>query len=157
MKKVLLIAAAIVMFIPFVSGQSNVEEVEFFQSIFGSEKKAIVAEFINLEGEAKDAFWTAYDEYEIQRKAFGKNRIALLEKYAETYEGMTDTQTDEIMASTSKQMKSLNKLIDTYYKKIKKSSGSKSAAQFFQLEHYFLSVVRLSILETIPLIGELDN
>ena len=61
-------------------------------------------------------FWTTYDEYEAERKTLGKNRVALLEKYAETYEGMTDVQTDEMMAA-----------------------------------------IRLSILESIPVIGELDN
>jgi hypothetical protein len=157
MRKLFVVAAALFMFIPFVSGQSNVEEIEYFQAIFGSEKKAIVAAFVNLEGDAIKAFWTTYDQYETERKTLGKNRMVLLEKYAETYEGMTDEQTDEIIAAMSKQRKSLDKLIDSYYKKIKKVSGSKAAAQFFQLEHYFLAAIRLSILENIPVIGELDN
>jgi hypothetical protein len=31
--------------------QINKEEIEYFQSIFGMEKKALVADFIKLEGE----------------------------------------------------------------------------------------------------------
>ena len=157
MRKLFFVAAALFMFIPFVSGQSNAEEVEYFQAIFGSEKKSVVAAFVKLEGDPKEAFWTTYDQYETERKTLGKNRVALLEKYAETYEGMTDEQTDEIIAAMIKQGKSVNKLIDSNYKKIKKVSGSKAAAQFFQLEHYFLAAIRLSILENIPVIGELDN
>jgi hypothetical protein len=47
--------------------------------------------------------------------------------------------------------------MDQYYKKIKKASGSKVAAQFFQLEGYFLTQIRAAIFEEIPYIGEFDN
>ena len=43
-----------------------------------------------------------------------------------------------------------------YYGKIKKGAGVKSASQFYELEGYFLSLVRCTILENIPFIGELD-
>ncbi|MEN8157146.1 MAG: hypothetical protein ABFS10_09350 [Bacteroidota bacterium] len=157
MKRLFFVVAAMLLITPLVSGQSNTEEVEYFQAIFGSEKKSIVSEFVHLEGDVKDAFWATYDAYETERKTLGKNRVALLEKYAETYQDMTDEETDEMMASMSKQMKSIDKLIDSYYKKIKKVSGSKAAAQFFHLEHFFLSAIRLSVLESIPVIGELGD
>lgn len=157
MKKIVFALVALAMIAPRVTAQSNAEEVEFFQSLFGSEKKYIVASFIQLEGEAKDAFWALYDEYETQRKELGKNRISLLEKYTEEYEGMSDEQADAMMAAFTKQMKSTDKLVGSYYKKIRKASGSKSAAQFFHLEHFFLSAIRVSLLESIPVIGELGD
>ena len=49
MEKLIITAIAFLLFIPLASAQSNVEEVEFFQSIFGSEKKAIMADVPNLE------------------------------------------------------------------------------------------------------------
>ena len=157
MKKLFFIAIAALMMAPMAKSQSNAEEVDFFQSIFGSEKKAMVSSFINLDGEAKDAFWTNYDLYEADRKSLGKDRITLLDKYADEYEGMTDEQTDEIMKEMQGLAKANEKLILSYYKKIKKASGSKAAAQFYHLENYFLSAIRLSILESIPVIGEFDD
>ena len=157
MKKLFFIALAMLMIAPMAKAQSNAEEVDFFQSIFGSEKKAMVAAFIQLDGAAKDAFWTNYDLYETERKALGKDRIALLEKYAEQYDGMTDEQTDAIMAEMIKLGNATDKLIDTYYKKIRKTSGAKAAAQFYHLENYFLSAIRATILESIPVIGEFDD
>ncbi|MNC99020.1 hypothetical protein D3C83_171650 [compost metagenome] len=50
-----------------------------------------------------------------------------------------------------------DKLIASYYKKIKKGSGVKAAAQFFQFEHYVLSKIRAELMEQIPLIGEFDK
>lgn len=157
MKKVTFILVAIMMIAPMAKSQSNAEEIDFFQSIFGSEKKALVASFINLEGEANTAFWANYDLYETERKALGKTRIALLNKYAEEYDGMTDEQTDELTLEMIKLGKSNTKLIESYYKKIKKTSGSKAAAQFFHLENYFAAAIRATILENIPVIGEFDN
>ena len=69
---------------------------------------------------------------------------------------MTDEKAEELMKQIMKQKKSLDKLIDKYYKKTKKTSGVKDAAQFYQIENYILSAIRLQILDSIPFIGELD-
>lgn len=50
----------------FANAQSNNEEVDFYQSIFGMEKKAVVADFLNLE--ESNPFWALYDEYEAREK-----------------------------------------------------------------------------------------
>ena len=136
--------------------QSNAEEIDFLQSIIGGEKKEVVADFIQLEGASSDAFWGLYDAYEVERKALGKNRISLLERYASEYEGISDVETDNLVMEAQKLAKGNEKLINSYYKKIKKASGSKAAAQFYQIENYFQALTRTTILENIPLIGELD-
>ena len=156
MKKLVLSIAVCVMAFQMGQAQSNAEEVEFLQSIIGGEKKSVVAEFIQLEGPQKDAFWGLYDAYEVERKALGKNRLSLLEKYANEYEGISDVETDNLVMEAQKLAKGNEKLINSYYKKIKKASGSKAAAQFYHLENYFQALTRTSILENIPVIGELD-
>jgi len=139
----------------FAFAQSNKEDVDMIQSLYGKEKKTIVAEFIQLEGAQKDAFWKLYDEYETKRKELGKKRIALLEKYANSYATLDDAATKEIVTDMISLGAQTDKLIATYYKKMSKASGEKPAAQFYQLEAYLLSVIRASILEGIPFIGEL--
>ncbi len=154
MKKLLVIAAVFVSAAGFA--QSNKEDVDFVQSIYGKEKKTIVAEFIMLEGAQKDAFWKLYDDYETQRKELGKQRIALLERYANGYMTLDDATTDQIIKDMIALGAKTDKLISTYYGKIKKASGVKAAAQFVQLEAYLAAVIRASILDTIPFIGELN-
>ena len=78
------------------------------------------------------------------------------EKYAKEFEGISDVETDNIVMEAQKLAKGNEKLINSYYKKIKKASGSKAAAQFYHLENYFNSLTRTTILENIPVIGELD-
>ena len=137
--------------------QSNKEEIELFQSVFGMEKKAIVEEFVQVDGEAKTAFWNLYDQYEAERKAHGQKRIALLNKYAENYLSLDDASTEEIMNEIISLGKEYDKIIQKYYKSIKKSCGIKPAAQFFQIEAYFQSAIRKTIFESIPLIGEIEK
>jgi hypothetical protein len=143
------------LFTTYALSQSNKEEIEYIQAVFGMEKKAALAEFIDLESDTP--FWALYDEYETQRKELGKARLDLLEKYVNNYENISDVVTDDLIKQMQAQKKSLDKLIDTYYKKTKKTAGSKAAAQFYQFENYMLSAVRLEVLKSIPFIGELDN
>jgi len=156
MKKILLTTAMVALTF-FAFSQSNKEEVDLEQATFGKDKKAMAAEFIQLEGAQKDAFWTTYDEYETKRKALGKQRIDLLHKYVDNYATLDDATTDNIVKEMMKLQVQTDKLIATYYDKVKKGSGVKAAAQFYQFENYILAAIRSAIMENIPLIGEADQ
>ncbi|MCO5725407.1 hypothetical protein [Robiginitalea marina] len=157
MKTVLISMSVLILGILSGRAQSNVEEIDFIQSIFGAEKKQITSMFINLEGQQADAFWKLYDEYEVKRKLLGKERFELIRRYAEEYSGITAEQTDELMGKAIKLRNANNKLVDTYYKKIRKAAGSIAAAQFHQLESYIQAEIRTELFESIPIIGELDD
>ena len=154
MKKSSLIVTIGILFTGFTHGQSTQEEVDYFQSIFGMGKKAVVAEFINPEGSGMESFWELYDQYEVTRKQMGQSRLELLHAYVKDYGQQNDDELDLMTKNIMKQKKSLDKLIDQYYKKIRKASGSKAAAQFYQIENYILGAIRLFILDEIPFIGE---
>jgi hypothetical protein len=156
MKKSLTVLIAIALSAMTTYSQTIKEEVDYYQSIYGMGKKALVSNFIEVEGTAADALWTFYDEYETARKELGQTRIELLAYYADSYLELNDEKTDEIIKAIVSQKKSMDKLIVKYYKKMKKAAGTKPAAQFYQLENYFLASIRMEILDNIPFIGELD-
>ncbi len=140
----------------YLQAQTNTEQVDMIQSLYGMEKKAIVAEFITLSGDKADAFWGLYDEYESKRKELGKQRIGLLERYAESYMNMDEATTESLLTEMMSLRKSTDKLLEGYVKKVKKTVDVKTAAQFYQIEEFFVSKQRSVILENIPVIGELD-
>jgi len=152
------LTATVIFFLAITAtfAQSNKEEIEFYQSIFGMEKKAIVSDFVSLEGEAATEFWTLYDAYEVERKANGQKRVEILDKYTTNYLELDDESTDALIAEAMKVRDTKNKLIKKYYKSMKKASGVKAAAQFYQLENYFASAVSITLTEQIPFIGEFD-
>lgn len=157
MKKITFLVAMLFLAVFSSFAQSNQEEIELFQSVFGMEKKAIINEFVQVNGEASVAFWNLYDKYESERKAHGQKRLDLLSTYADNYSNLDDESTEEIMSEMISLGKEYDKLIHSYYKSIKKACGVKPAAQFFQLEVYFQSAIRKVIFENIPFIGELDE
>lgn len=153
-KKAVVVLTILMACVYIAQAQTNKEELDLVQEIIGMEKKAAMAGFVNLD--EKSAFWPVYDAYELERKELGKARLNLLEKYANNYQDITDDVTADLIKQMQTQKKGLDKLIDKYYKKIKKASGTKVAAQFYQFENYILSSIRLEILEDIPFIGEFD-
>ena len=155
MKKQFLSAVLLASMALAAFSQTSVEEVDFYQSVFGMAKKTMVSDFIDLENFPEVDFWQLYDEYEVARKDLGKKRLELLETYAKAYMILNDTRTDEIIKDMATQKKNLDKLILKYYKKMSKTVGIKPAAQFYQLENYLLSAIRLEILDNIPFIGEM--
>lgn len=156
MKKILIAILVIFASLSMLNGQTAKEEIELFQSILGMEKKAAVAEVITLSGEEGTVFWNLYDNYESERKVHGQKRIDLLVKYANEYLTLNDEKMEQLIKEMMALGNEYNKLILKYYKSIKKSSGIKTAAQFYQLEVYFQSAIRMSIMEQIPFIGEFE-
>ena len=155
MKNILVFFCLLVSGLSF--GQKNNEEIDFYQALWGMEKKDIVSQFVKVDPSVKDAFWNVYDEYEMERKANGKQRIDLLTKYVNNYGTMSDEMLDQLMDDMISLGSKTDKLTASYYGKIKKVAGSKAAAQFLQLESYINSAIRTAIFEEIPFIGELGE
>jgi hypothetical protein len=149
MKKYILIIAALFL-ASFAYTQSNKEEVDFMQAAFGMDKKTVVADFVKPSAAQKDAFWKLYDEYETQRKALGKERIKLLQQYADQYLTMTGEQADTWTKKVIELQRKTDGLIATYYGKVKLISDGLVATQFYQIENYILTAIRAEVLENVP-------
>ena len=154
MKKLSLLMISMIISIASYSQSVN-EEVDFVQAAFGMEKKAVVSEFIQLSDAQSQAFWDLYDQYETTRKENGKKRVALLLQYAEQYNTMTDEQADAWTKEVIKLQMATDKLIATYYNKIKKATSATVATQFYQIENYILTGIRMEILDNVPFLGEM--
>lgn len=151
MKKYILIVA--IAFLTSVAyTQSYTEEVDLMQAAFGMAKKDLVSAFVQPSVSQADAFWALYDEYETARKELGKERIALLEQFAKQYANMTAEQADAFTTSALALQKKTDKLIATYYKKVKGISDALVATQFYQVESYILTGIRMELLSEIPFV-----
>ena len=151
MKK-LLLAATVVLFSLGLSAQQN--EVEMFQSVFKVEKKALLMDFLQLSDEEAQAFWPIYETYELERAEIGNKRIALIKKYAEQWQNMTEEQADALVAESFALRAQRDKLQKKYYKKMKKAVGALRAAQFVQFERFVQTQIDSELDNNMPLIGE---
>jgi hypothetical protein len=149
MKKLFLITAAIFM-VSFAYSQSNKDEITLMQAAFGMDKQSVVAEFVKPSPAEKDAFWKIYDEYELKRKELGKQRIALLEEYADQYLTMSGVDAAAWTKKVIALQKKTDDLISTYFAKVNKVSDGIVATQFYQIENYILAAIRAQILQKVP-------
>lgn len=157
MKKLFVSVILIVAGASCVLAQSAKDEKEIIQAHFGMDKKSIVKEFVKSDEKNSATFWKMYDEYEASRMATSQKKFSLLNNYVDNYTRLSEKETDEIVNEIIQLTAVQDKLLASYYKKVKKSCGVIVAAQFYQIEWYILSEVRTTILESIPVISELER
>jgi len=155
MKKLLIISCTLLISIG-VNAQST-DDVNLIQSIWGKEKRVIVQDYMILTPEEVMPFWEDYDAYELSRKDLGKDRIAILQEYADNFETLTDDKAADLINRGIANNIAIQKLAQKTFKKMSKSISSLKAARFIQLENYFLVSIQMYILESIPFVGELDD
>lgn len=130
--------------------QTTKTELQMAQDIFGMKKKAMVSNFVNLP--QTDVFWSIYDEYEAKRTAFGEKTYENLLEYAGNYVNYSDNRAEVILNNVMAQRKKMEKLLNTYYKKVKKECGTKTATQFYMVQRFFDATIRAEVLGNLPIV-----
>ena len=154
MKKITLLIIALLFINVTFSQDYSIEELKIFQNLFGVQKKAVYEENMNISGVNADTFWTLYNEYEVERKKIGEKKMELLMTYTTEVGTLTNAQADELLTQAANIRSSENNLIMKYVKKMRKSTNSLVAAQFYQIEHYITDGIRFSLLNSIEFINE---
>lgn len=155
MKNLLIICCAVL--ISFGASAQTTDDINLVQSIWGKEKRDIVANNMNLTAQEESAFWTAYDKYEEARKDLGKERLAILQQYADDYGSITEKEATELINKGIANNIAIQKLVKKTFKSMSKTMSPLKAAKFVQLENYFLTGIQMYIQESIPFVDELDD
>jgi hypothetical protein len=129
--------------------QTNQDEVQLMQSLYGMEKRDIVAEFVELGDSQEKEFWLLYDEYELKRQEIGKERFRLLSSYVNDYGEVKPENADNFMKQVIPLRIKADKLVDNYYKKVKTKTDPIVAMQFYQIENYLFDAIKMELLEEI--------
>ena len=156
MKK-LIVVAIVSLLSASVFAQSNKEDVDLIQSIFGKEKKELVQAYMTIPQAQTAKFWALYDTYETARKKLGQERIKIIEEYATHYDKLDSKKASELVTKKFAWADKYTKFQQLYLTKFTAIIGGLQAAKFFQLEDYIENCIRVSIQEEIPFIGELDK
>jgi Spy/CpxP family protein refolding chaperone len=157
MKK-FIIAICLTVFTAGVNAQSTLnEEVDAIQAVFGKEKKELIASLITLTPEESAKFWPIYDQYEVERKQLGKERVNLIVELADAYKTMTPEKADAVTQKAIDLGKRNDKLLEKYYNSMKKAVGSVNAMEFYQAELYFLTEMKAAFMDQIPLYSEVKT
>lgn len=148
MKKLSLLFICLFISVSAIS-QSFQDEVNLLQSVYGMDKKSIVTEFIELNESQKEVFWKLYDEYEVKRKEIGKKKFTIIWDYVNDYGKIKPEDAEMLMNESIPLRKKSGQLIDSYYHKIKNKTDPVVAVQFYQIENYLASLIRIKLLEKV--------
>ena len=149
MRKLFLSALFIICLSNYNFAQTNQDEIQLMQSLYGMEKRDIVAEYVELDDSQEKDFWLLYDEYEVKRQEIGKERFRLLTSYVNDYGEVKPENADSFMKQVIPLRIKSDKLVDNYFKKIKASTDPVVAMQFYQIENYLSDAIRMELLEEI--------
>jgi hypothetical protein len=137
--------------------QINKTEYELIKDQFKLEKKAVVAEVLNLKGAEETNFWPLYNAYEEERTKISKGSWDLLEKYASRYDSLTGAEAQSMVTKSIAINQQLLKLRDTYLKSMSQKVSPGTAARFIQLEDYLYTLLRSELFESVPIFGQLKK
>jgi hypothetical protein len=151
MKKFTLIVSYI--FICTLTFAQSVDDyIEVAREVLKTEKKAAIAEAMNLTETDSGQFWELYNEFNFELGKVQNMRIEAIKDFAGNYENLTDEKADEIWLKVLSYQQQLLKLKKTYYKKFKKIISAGQAAKYFQIENKIEALINANLAAEIPLI-----
>lgn len=151
MKK-LLTAVILSMFASLTYAQTFDDYMEIVRDVLNTEKKAAVAEAMQLSEDVSAPFWELYNEYQFSLGKLHNQRIALIKDFAKNYENMSDEKADELWMGSMRYQQDLLKLKKSYYKKFKKILPAGQASKYFQIENKIDALINAELAAQIPLI-----
>jgi hypothetical protein len=151
MKKLLSILS-VVLISTAIYAQSANDYLELARDVLKTEKKAAIAEVMQLTDVESTPFWVLYNEYQGKLYLVANKRIALIKDFSENYETLTDEKADLLWVNAMAYNQEVLKLEKQYYKKFKKILPAGKAARFFQAENKIETMIDAQLALEIPLI-----
>ncbi|WP_298537060.1 hypothetical protein [uncultured Algibacter sp.] len=150
MKKSLLLIAFL--FVGMTNFAQSNEYIEMVRAVLETDTKEAIADVMELNDAQSADFWALYDEYEALSYFVKDKRIAIIKDYANNFDKMTDEKADELVTRFFAFKKEDSKLLQKYYKKMKKVIPATEAAKFLQAINKIDDLVNAKLALEIPLI-----
>jgi len=151
MKKLLSILS-VVLISTAIYAQSENDYLELARDVLKTEKKAAIAEVMQLTDTESTPFWELYNEYQGKLYLVANKRIAIIKDFSENYETLSDEKADALWVNAMAYAQEVLKLEKQYYKKFKKILPAGKAARFFQAENKIETMIDAQLALEIPLI-----
>jgi len=132
--------------------QTDNDYLEIARDVLKMEKKAAIAEVMQLSDSESTPFWELYSEYQGKLYLVQNKRIALIQDFADNFEQLTDEKADALWLGAMKYNQETLKLEKMYYKKFKKILPAGKAARLFQAENKIETMIDAQLALEIPMI-----
>lgn len=115
-------------------------------------RQAIVAQAMDLTPAEMEAFWPLYREYRLEAVKIGDRIVGLLERYAASYDTLTDAAADKLLTDFVKIEQARANLKAKFLPRFKKVLPATKVARFYQVENKLDVLILNELAEDIPLV-----
>ena len=135
--------------------QNANDYLEVSREVLKTEKKALIAEAMELSETESPAFWSLYNEYNEKMYVINTKLFNLITDYAAHYENMSDEKAKELWTNAMDVEFELLKLEKAYFKKFLKILPATKAVRYHQAENKIKSLIDAQLAVQVPLFEEM--
>jgi hypothetical protein len=130
--------------------------MEIVRSTIKSEKKALIAEVMQLSDEESGDFWLVYNDYDEKLYKINTEYFTVINDFADNFENMSAEKATELLNRASKVAIDKAKLEKTYLKKIMKVISPQKTLRFFQASNKIEIMIDAQLAAEIPLLEKIE-
>ncbi len=130
------------------------DAIEMVRSMAALERRAVIAEQLQLTGEESTKFWPIYDDYAVDKKRINDRLIKIITDYGANFENLSDELATSLVDDHMDVQSDLLKVRSRYLRKFDKVLAPKTLARFYQIENKFDAVTNVVMAQGIPLVAE---
>jgi hypothetical protein len=128
------------------------DNMEIVKEKIRSDKKLFIATNMQLTESEANAFWPVYGAYQVEINKLRDREIKLIEKFAASYEMMSDDVAKKLLDDSLSIDLSHQELRQTYLAKFRGVLSDKKVARYYQLESKIDAVMEYELARRIPLV-----
>jgi hypothetical protein len=126
--------------------------VELLRTDVRKQKTSVIGQVMQFDTDEAGKFWPIYNEYDAELTRISDGKVALIKKYSDNYQNMTDAVADELIRGALQVEQQRHDLKVKYYERMKEALGGITAARFLQVENQLLMLVDLQIASSLPVV-----
>ena len=130
--------------------------MEIVRSTIKTEKKALIAEVMQLSDEEAKVFWPIYNEYQDKLYKVNTDYFNVVKDFADNFESMSSETASDILLRANKISLEQAKLEKTYLKKMMKVISPQKTLRFFQASNKIEVMIDAQLAAEIPLLESIE-
>ena len=134
-----------------IAAENVTDSIKNDRGVYASERKALVADAMQLNEAEGTAFWPLYSHYCAEQEKHGDKLIKLVLEYADVYPNVPEDRARQLLKDYTALEKDLVKTRATYLNKFAKVLPPSKALRLAQLENRMDLALRAQLASAIPL------
>jgi len=130
--------------------------MEIVRSTIKTEKKALIAEVMQLSDAENIPFWEVYNEFDEKLYKLNTDYFSVVMDFADNFENMSSEKATELITKASKYSMDIAKLEKTYLKKMMKVISPQKTLRFFQAMNKIQVMIDAQLAAEIPLLESIE-